>query len=243
MEYRKLISFGKSSYVVSLPKSWVKLSKLKKGDLVYIEENEGNLLLQPRANEEGDKEKEIIINVDGKDLRRIQRETISAYLQNNKTIILAGNEIKEKAKEIQNFIQNLIALEIIEQDSKRIVAKDFLNINDISIEQIIRKMDVIVRSMLKDCKEMFKEDSYENLYLRDNDVNKFRFLIYRIIWFGIENPSQIFKKLNIKQKDLFINWWLAFSIESIADYVKRIARDMKKIKLSKRTGRISKYTK
>ena len=55
MEYRKLISFGKNSYVVSLPKNWVRQNKLKKGDLVYIEENVSNLVLQPRPSESGDR--------------------------------------------------------------------------------------------------------------------------------------------------------------------------------------------
>jgi len=133
--------------------------------------------------------------------------------------------------DIQGFVQNLVALEIIEQDSKRVTTKDFLNLNDISIDQILRKMDAITRSMLKDCREMFDEDKSENIYHRDNDVNKFRFLIFRIIWFGMESPSVVLKKLNLRQHDLFNYWWLSFSIESIADYIKRIARLMKETKL------------
>ena len=230
MEYRKLISFGKNSYVVSLPKNWVRQNKLKKGDLVYIEENVSNLVLQPRPSESGE-EKEITIQIDGKSKKRIQREIISAYIQNYKTIKFVGNDVKEKAMDIQGFVQNLVALEIIEQDSKRVTTKDFLNLNDISIDQILRKMDAITRSMLKDCREMFDEDKSENIYHRDNDVNKFRFLIFRIIWFGMESPSVVLKKLNLRQHDLFNYWWLSFSIESIADYIKRIARLMKETKL------------
>lgn len=232
MEYRKLISFGKSSYVVSLPKQWVTYHKLKKGDLIYFDEIANNLLLQPRLNTEtATEDKEITVTVDRKDMRRIQREAISAYLQNNKTIIFIGDEIKEKAPEIQQFIQNLVALEVLEQDSKKIIAKDFLNIKDISVEQIIRKMDVIARSMLKDSKTMFQKDIYDNIYHRDTDVNKFRFLIYRIIWYGLENPAKVSKLLNLNQKDLFVYWWLSFSLEGIADHIKRIARHMRETKL------------
>lgn len=230
MEYRKLISFGKNSFVVSLPKAWVIQNKLKKGDSIYIDESSHNLVLQPRPQAEPE-EKEITITIDGKDIRRIQRELIAAYIQNYKLITLTGIEIKDKAKKIQGFVQNLVALEILEQDSKKVVAKDFLNLNDISIEQILRKMDIITRSMIKDCKTMFVEDNYENIYNRDNDVNKFRFLIYRIVWFGMENPSAVLKKLSLKQRDLFNLWWLSFSLESIADYTKRIARYMKDVKL------------
>src|SRR3989344_2437396 len=136
MEYRKIISFGKSSFVVSLPKTWVRQNKLHKGDLIYFDEQNNDLLLQPKKDERETLEKEIIISIDGKDIRRVQRETIAAYIQNYKTIILQGDEVKEKAKILQSFIQNLVALEILEQDSKKIVAKDFLNINDISLTQI-----------------------------------------------------------------------------------------------------------
>ncbi len=44
MEYRKLISFGKNSFVISLPKAWVRHSKLKKGDLIYVEEASDHLM-------------------------------------------------------------------------------------------------------------------------------------------------------------------------------------------------------
>jgi len=153
-------------------------------------------------------------------------------VQNHKTIILKGNEIKDKAKEIKSFIQKLVALEVMEQDSKKIVMKDFLNMKDISMEQIIRKMDVITRSMLSDCKQMFKENNHESIYNRDDDVNKFRFLISRMIWYGMENPSLILKKYDLKQMELFNIWWLSFSLEQIADHVKRISRHMKDVKLS-----------
>jgi phosphate uptake regulator len=34
VEFRRLIGFGKSSFVVSLPKNWIEKNKLVKGDLV-----------------------------------------------------------------------------------------------------------------------------------------------------------------------------------------------------------------
>jgi phosphate uptake regulator len=234
MEVRKLISFGKNSFVISLPKPWVIQNGLKKGDLIYVEEGLNNLELYPGPIEEPKDEKEIVINVKGKNLKRIQREIIGAYIQNYKTIIFIGDEIKDKAKGIQSFVQKLVALEIMEQDSKRVVAKDFLNVDDISMGQIIKKMDIITRSMLKDCKEMFNVDNSESIYLRDNDVNKFRFLIYRIIWFALEHPSLMTRKLKVVQRDLFNFWWISFSIESIADHTKRISRYLKEIKLDKK---------
>jgi len=239
MEYRKLIAFGKSSFVVSLPKPWINQNKLKKGDLIYIDEINNNLLLQGKRRSEHDNEdSRVIIQVDGKANKRIHRDIIAAYVNNFKTIILQGKEIKDKAPEIQNFVQRLVALEIVEQDSKKIVAKDFLNLKDISIEQIIRKMDIIARSMLSDCKNNFDDDSYASIALRDNDINKFRFLIYRMVWYGLNNPSTFLKNYNVNSIDLFNYWNLSLEIEQLGDCIKRIARHMNETKLSAKSKKV-----
>ena len=37
-EFRKLMAFGNSSYVVSVPKAWVEKNRLKKGDVLVVDE-------------------------------------------------------------------------------------------------------------------------------------------------------------------------------------------------------------
>jgi len=66
VETRKIISFGNSSYVVSLPKSWISENKLKKGDILNVEEKNGEILLY--AGQNGEKKiepKSVIIDVEG----------------------------------------------------------------------------------------------------------------------------------------------------------------------------------
>ena len=234
MDYRKLISFGKSSYVVSLPKSWVKQNKLQKGDLLYFNEQDHDLLLSIHNEAKEKKEKEITIPIDGKSIRRVQREIISAYIKDYKSITLIGEELKDKAKEIQATIQNLMALEVMEQTSRRIVAQDFLDMNTISIFNLLRKIDVIIRAMIEDCETMFTEDNYENIYHRDNDVNRLSFLIFRVIEFGLNNPSFMYKKHNLTSQNLLNLWWFIFNLETVGDEVKRIARYMLQVKLDQK---------
>src|SRR3989344_9398290 len=131
MEYRKIISFGKSSFVVSLPKAWVTQNKLKKGDLVCFDEMGSKLLVQPQNERGEEEEKEVVISVDGKSVSQIQRELIPAYINNVRTVNLIGKEIKDKAPQIEPIIQNLMALEIMEQSATKIVARDFLNMQEI----------------------------------------------------------------------------------------------------------------
>ncbi|MEW5897442.1 MAG: phosphate uptake regulator PhoU [Nanoarchaeota archaeon] len=232
MEYRKLISFGKSSYVISLPKSWIKHNSLKKGDVVYLEESGPSLLLSKRDASEQKEEKEKVICVDGKPSVAIGREVYSAYIQNYRRIVLKGKEIKNKVKELQTIIQSLIALEIMEQTSDSIVAKDFLNMDNVSVLELIRKMDVVTRTMMKETCSIFKEDNYESLNERDMDVNRLYFLFYRAILYNLENPSKALKNLKLSGKDLLAYQFIGFYIEAIADEVRRAARYARLLKVT-----------
>ncbi len=232
MEYRKLISFGKSSYVVSLPKPWIGQNKLKKGDLIYMEENGQNLMLSKSTVKDGEEEKTKVINIDGKDLTMIAREVNSAYIMNHRTIILKGKDIKDKVKEIQQIFQNLIALEIMEQTSNSVVAKDFLNMEQVSIEELIRKMDIITRTMMKECCENVLIDNYENINDRDKDVNRLYFLLYRASLYNLNHLSNAMKKLKMGPIDLINHLFAGFYLEGIADETRRTARFLRKLKLN-----------
>jgi phosphate uptake regulator len=233
MEYRKLISFGKSSYVVSLPKGWVVQNKLKKGDLIYLEESGPNLVLTSNRDIEDNKDKESVINVDGKTIKQIDREVTSAYIQNSRLITLKGKEIKLKVKELQQTIQNLIALEVMEQTSESIVAKDFINMDTVSADELIRKMDIIVRTMMQETCDIFKEDNYESINERDKDVNRLYFLLYRAILFNLDNPTHAIKRFKLRALDLMKLYSLGFYLEGVADEVRRSARFLIKLKISR----------
>ncbi len=230
LEYRKLISFGKNSFVISLPKSWVRQNNLQKGALIYVDERENNLVLSI-GNRQETQERVKEIPVDGKSIRRLKREIISSYIKDYKVITLFGDELKDKAKEIQDTIQNLMALEVMEQTSKKIVARDFLDMNNISLINLIRKIDVIIRAMVEDCEKMFLEDDYESISHRDNDINRLTFLVFRVVEFGLNNSSFMYKKHNLTSQKLLTYWWGVFHLESIGDDVKRISRHMRNIAL------------
>ena len=231
MEYRKLISFGKSSFVVSLPKSWVTQNKLKKGDFIYFDESESELILQPRG-EKLDEEKEKVIFVDGKTIARIGREVSAAYIMNYRQIVLKGAEIKNKIKDLQLVIQNLIALEIMEQTSDTIVAKDFLNMDKVNLVELLRKMDVVTRTMFQESCKIFVEDNYNNINERDKDVNRLYFLLYRASLYNMLNPMKAIKNLKMNMVELLRIQNLGFYMEAIADEVRRTVRYVRLLKIT-----------
>lgn len=230
MDYRKVISFGKSSFVISLPKTWIKQNDVKKGQLVYINIKENDLLISAKEHESSE-EKTTTINVDGKGIPLLVRELTAAYIENNRQITIIGKDLKTKSKEILLIIRELIALEVLEIDSEKIVTKDFLDMDKISISELIRKMDIIVRSMIKDCAIAFNEDTAANIGLRDSDVNRLHFLVNRVIRYGMRHQGKMLKTYSLKAIDLLNFFMISFHLEAIADETKRVSRGMSKVKL------------
>jgi phosphate transport system protein len=233
MESRKVIAFGKSSRIISLPGSWLLKNNINKGDTVYLEEKADELVLKAQSTEMKRELTEIKIDVDGKSKDAIRREIISAYIKDFNIMYIGGKAVKEKAKDIRDMIHNLVALEIMEETSDKIMAKDFLNMNDISINSLIRKIDVILRSMLIDSKNNFTENGTENLDGRDGDVDRLAFLLLRVIKCALDDGG-LMKKMNMNTADLMDAWIITFNLEKTGDHIKRITNLMKGLKLKKK---------
>jgi len=231
VEFRKLISFGKTSYVLSLPKEWVLRNKLEKGSLISIDENEGNLVLSSKTTEKKAEPKETSIDIDGKNIIQIKREIIKAYVSNFNIIRISGNDLKTKAKEVRDILQNLMALEIMEQTAKTIIVKDFMDMDKISIKNLIRRIDIITRAMLIDARNTIKEDNCESIQHRDEDVNRLAFLVFRAVKYALDNPAAL-KLYGMNVFDLLKHWEIASNLEKIADGTKRISRNFVRMKLN-----------
>jgi len=223
MTFRKIIGFGDSSFVISLPKSWVQSHNLVKGDTLSVEEDGGLLRIIPHNLKQTAAQKEITITFDG-NLRNLKSRLVHAYINNYSTININGKNFDEKSKELRELIGSFIALEALQYSNEKIIIKDFLNISDVSVYDLIRRMDRINLSMMEDTKKILKGEVSEQNYLnnRDDDVNKICNLILKVLK-RAQNASDM-KLLGLQFNDIFYYWDLALNIEIIADQLKRIAR-------------------
>ncbi len=234
MEYRKLIKFGKSSFVVSLPKEWLRKNKMKKGDLLYFNENNQGLSISSFNNEKKELKK-IAIKTENKNLDRINTEIVSSYLNNYDEILIEGEEVKNNAVAIKNFLNILVGLEVIEQTRYKILAKNLLDGESISIKKIIRRIDMILRGMLDDSIDCIYEDNYESVFQRDLDVNRLVFLSQRILRASFDNTCLNMKEKQMDSFKIILLFELCIHLERIGDQTKRIARHTRKLKSSKKT--------
>ncbi|MDP4012882.1 MAG: hypothetical protein Q8R00_04735 [Candidatus Nanoarchaeia archaeon] len=237
MDFRKLIKFGNSSHVISLPRDWLTKNKLDKGDVIYFHQNGGNeLVLTPAEPKSKKEDREIVIDANKKAIETIKRELTSAYIRGFNVIKITDNNLKERAVEIRNELQNLMALEIMEQTQTSMVARDMLNVNDVNLNTLLRRMDMTTRSMMTDLKEAIKETSntYEHFSYRDQDINRTYFVVLRLTNLGMSDLA-FANSIKLTPKDLFKIWGVGYYLESLADEVKRIAELLNNTKINKKT--------
>src|SRR3989344_6971329 len=232
--HRKLIKFGTSSYVVSIPNDWIKKNKLEKGDVVFLSQNPENELIISVGGISGDQQKTSIeIVVDGKDLSRVKREIIASYLNNHNIITLKGKNLEKYAQTIRQTVHNMMGMEIVEENYRAIIAKDFMNLHEVVIEEMIRKVDNIARSMIEDIPQILEKDISESIVQRDDQINRMVFLLTRVMKQTLNDPSHTNKKNVLSTSKIIDMWEVIFHIEKIADFLKRIARNMSRIRQRK----------
>jgi len=222
---RRLVKAGQASHTISLPKEWLDKHQLKKGDLVYLyEKGDKNLMISPESKaDEPMPSKDISIDVDGKDMSTVAREITSAYINNYNTIMLTGSSVTKKTKAIRKVLHDFVALEVADQSANSIVAKDLLNLKEISIDKTIRRMDMLVRSMMLDSVEALEnEEMAQSIAMRDYEVNRAYFLLMRLLKSSLTN-KQIADYFQLSNSKVLSYYYLTINLENMADNIKHLA--------------------
>jgi len=230
MGMRKVVSFGKSSFVVSLPKTWVTRNNVKKGDELAVDEKTSELVVSVNSPKKRGEPNEMLI--DGRKGTDILKTVIiSAYINNCGVIRIRDLE-KDSLPAVKDILHDLAGMEIIEEDSNSIVAKDLLDISEVSIASIIRRMDLLTRSMIDDSLQQ-ERDLYDSVYERDKEVNRLSWLGFRVSRAVIDNPA-LLKMFSTTNWNIVLSRQVITQLERVADQTKRIARMLRQIHDKKR---------
>ncbi|NTV23819.1 MAG: hypothetical protein HGA85_05600 [Nanoarchaeota archaeon] len=218
METRSIVKSGPSSYVVSLPLKWIKSNRLRKGDNIFIEEKDNKIICSSSAKSE-DPERSFRIDASStKDV--LERMLKSAYLGGYHTFILEG-EVKNKAKEFREIIDQLVAVEIMEQGGQRIIAHELLDKSKNSPDKILKRIDMIIRGMFEDLAS--ENGLYQNFVERDKDVNRLHLLAERLVLHAYSNPGYA-EEVSLTGFNIVLDTKALDFLEIIADGLKECSK-------------------
>jgi len=233
METRKVQITGKSTYIISLPKTWVKKVKITNGNSVaMMPRTDGTLLINPQFNRRDETPKHRI-SIETNDVDTMFRKFIGAYLAGYDLIeIKSPDRLRpDMRQKIRILTHNVIGPEIIDEGSTSVQVKDLLDSSDLAPKQVLKRMYVITRGMHRDAIEALQrhdKDLADDVSTRDDDVDKFNWLIakqYNLVL----NDMFFAEKMHINVKEVLGYVLVAKSIERIADHAKKIATNAREI--------------
>jgi phosphate uptake regulator len=229
MYTRRLVQSGLSSLVVALPHEFITDNKLKRGDTVALERRgRAAIVLSLPEQRRPQEQRTKVIEVGKRALHLVERDIIRAYVKNYNEIVVKLDE-PSQLRPIKKYFSYLFALEIVHEDTKKITAKDFLNYRDTDIQQVIRRIEHLVQSMMVDLEEIEKDPSVADLLLeRDREVNRMGNMMMRILWAAATNPETA-ALLKVDPLMAIRMWALNMHLEKIGDEVKRIGKQLQSL--------------
>lgn len=223
---RKIQLTGGSTYILSLPKSWIRQLSLKAGDEIEIIQDK-NLRLILTPNSTPQKQEKAIINCENLKSDLATREFIAYYMAGYITVALSCNRMKaeDRAAIKETIRRRLLGAEVVEEDANSLTVQFLVNEKDLPISKAISRASTISQNMLKDvliAMEDWDIDIANEVIERDDEVDRFYFYISRQLSLSVSN-FEILEEEGYNIAQIVDIHSTIKSIERIADHSTRIA--------------------
>lgn len=232
-EVRKIQFTGRSSYILTLPKSWVREMNLNAGDTVTVSRaGSSSLLILPKSLRV-EKKPEAVITVAHDDTpSSIARKIVSLYLLGYGNIHIRskdGRLTSAQRNAIKELVRTkLVGTEIVDDSSEKITLQVLLSLSELSIENAARRMHLIASSMHRDAITAVAERNHEiakEVIPTDDEVDRFSLYGIRQLKSAIQNQSTL-DAVGLKDKRDCLGYRLIIkSLERIADHASSIAEN------------------
>ena len=230
MDQRKIMSLGRSSLVVSLPKRWIRLNELERGDSVSLDiQRDRSLVVFPGVKKKKDLRK-ITLKVDpAEEEDSLVRKIISCYLNGYFGVTLVSTDIftVEQQKAVR-AIAGILYMGILESDVRRIYIQTLVDESKAPLEAAIRRMHIISGSMCHDALESLRNHDSELakvVFALDDDVDQLGFFLIRLLRGAVLDPD-LSKQLGLEPIDCLDYQTLVHRIEQVADHAAAISKNV-----------------
>lgn len=227
MDQRKIMSLGRSSLVISLPKRWIRSNELERGDFVTLSvQKDSSLVVFPGVKKERGT-REITLKVDPpEDRELLTRRIIACYLNGYSGITLISTDIftAVQQKSVRNIV-GMLYMRILEADARRIYIRTLIDESKAPIETAVRRMHIIASSMCQDGLESLRNQDVELarvVHGLDHDVDHLCFFLLRLLRGALIN-TDLAQKLDLEPIDCLDYQTLVHRIEYVADHTVTIA--------------------
>ena len=227
-ELRKIQITGGSTYIISLPKKWVRAVGLKPKDQVaLIPQADMSLLIVPREELKPKEVSETTIEASAQaSPEAVIRDFIAHYLVGYDIIRIKLRDVRGRDFIKNSIRQKLIGVEVMEESADEIVIQCLLGHVELPLRRALDRMHILMLFMLKDAISALKNNDKalaEEVIRRDDEVDRLYFFIVRQLKAAVYNRVLIEEIGLSNPRDCLGYRLIAKSVERSADHAARIA--------------------
>lgn len=237
LEFRKIQTLGKSSYVISLPKDWVDKNKIRRGDkLAVYKHPEGTLeisYVDQKASLRG-----VIPEVNEVIIDDLNKDELEAVIIGNYLMGYDNFKLITKRKYLNSFQRKIITstlsvltgYQIVSELPNVVEIKNLFEQSNFNVKEIAMRLGLLISFMFKDLIEALKErnlEALDDIIAQDEEIDNLYLLMRRLLIIGSRNVVAA-NRIGIEDNALCVTWSVILKkIETIADYIVRISETTK----------------
>jgi phosphate uptake regulator len=228
---RRIMSLGRSSLVISLPKNWIQLNSLNKGDVVsFAIQRDRSLVISP-GTEKKRKHNEITVRIEiDEEAALIVRKIIACYLNGYFGIrFVSGSAISVPQRNAIRNVAGKLYMRIMDSDAQTMYLETLgVDESEASLQLALKRIHTICLSMGNDALKSLKINDTKlanSVFSLDDDVDYFSFFILRLLRNAVQDPV-LANELGIDPVDCMNHQTLVYRVEHAADCFADIARQL-----------------
>ena len=225
---RRVMSLGRSSLVISLPKNWMQLNELKKGDVVsFAIQRDRSLVIYPGAKKKTEA-KETTLRIDtNEDELLITMKIVGCYLNGYSGITLISEKVFSvpQIKAIRKAA-GMLYLRIMESNSKGVFIQTLMDETKADLKQTVQRLHMISQSMGEDVVKSLKNKDIalaKAVFSLDDDVYHFVYFLLRVLRDAVQG-SVLASEFRLDPLECMDYQTLVYMMRDVADNSAEIAR-------------------
>jgi phosphate uptake regulator len=225
---RRIQKTGGSTYIVSLPKSWVVDRGLHAGDVLqFTPRSDGTLTIYPEAGPHAGTQRRRVDVTNDIPEEHLFRLLVAEYIAGAPLLeIHTPNRMNARTREvIRGFAQRMIGPEILEETSDSVILQDVIGPNPLPIPSVIRRMHQMVKAMQADAMAAFRgldAAIARDVLERDWEVDRLHWFVGKQVTTALRDARALTTiGLTLPECTTFLQ--ASRVLERIADHAVRIA--------------------
>ncbi len=227
-EGRRIQRTGGSTYIVSLPKTWVTSRGLSAGDvLLFASRPDGSLTLYTQEGDKSEPMRRQVTVSNEMDRDHLFRLLVAEYIGGATLLeVRTPSRMSAQTREvIRDFAQHMIGPEILEESAEGVTLQDVVGVNPLPLPSMIRRMHHMVRAMQADAITAFAQrDSAiaQDVRQRDWEVDRLHWFTQKQVTVALRDQRHL-TSLGLTLPECATFLQVSRVLERIADHAVRIA--------------------